>query len=177
MYRHKAMLILFLFLYLWFLSISEFLTSLEIASRILALVRSNSIGDIKKLLSPYPYEQRKIILSTDVCGSSILYQAVGMHLCSSIINFLHECGADPNSFGRENYRKVNCLSKAAALNCRPLIELLLSRCADINGIVSSYETPITNTCFLNREEATKTRVEHGAISFQTLNRNVAQILT
>ena len=136
--------------------------SLKIATRIAQLIPSNSIDDIKQLLSPYSIEQRRFIMSTDVGGSSFLFYAI-LHRSSSVVKyFLDECGADPNSFGTVQCGKQTCLSKAVSLDSKVIVEILLRRGADINGVSFDYKTALATACFMNNLEMTKSLVENGA---------------
>ena len=136
--------------------------SLEIAKRIVHLIPSDSINEIKRLLSPYSFEQRRFIMSTDVSGSSFLFYTI-IHLSSSVLIYLlDECGADPNSFGTVKCRKQTCLSKAVCLNSKVMVEILLRRGADINSVSFGSKTAVTSACFLNNLEMTKFLVENGA---------------
>ena len=167
-------LFVFVFEYIfgiWFY-LSEFIMSLEIAKRIAQLISSDSTNEIKRLLSPYSLEQRRFIMSTDVGGSSFLFYAVLHQSLAVLIYFLDECGADPNSFGTEEYGKRTCLSKAVSLDSMFMVEILLARGADINGVSFGCETAIATACFMNNLEMIKFLVENGAnITIQINNEN------
>ena len=136
--------------------------SLEIAKMIAQLIPSDSIEEIKKLMSPYSLEQRRFIVSTDVSGSSVLFNTI-LHRSSSLVKyFLEECGADPNSFGSEQYGKRTCLTKAVSLDSKIMVEILLRQGADINGVSFGYQTALATACFHNNLEMTKFLVENGA---------------
>ena len=142
------------------------------AKRIAQLIPLNSIDEIKKLLSPYSLEQRRFIMSTDVSGSSFLYYAVAHQSPSVVKYFLAECGADPNSFGRERCGKLTCLSKAVSLDSKVIVEILLARGADINDVSFGYETAVATACTKDNLEMIKFLVENGAkISIKHSNGN------
>ena len=146
--------------------------SLEIARRIAQLIPSDSIDQIKRQLSPYSLEQRRFIMSTDVSGSSFLYYAVAHRSSSVVIYFLDECEADPNSFGTELCGKQTCLSKAVTLDSFFIVEILLARGADINGVSFGYKTAVATACLRNNLEMTKFLVENGAnITVKNTNEN------
>ena len=165
----RLMLSLFSYVSSFALSISEFVMSLEIAKRIAQLIPYNSIDEIRRLMSPYTFEQRRFIMSTEVGGSSFLYDAI-LNGCPLIaIYFLDECGADPNSFGRKHYEKVTCLWKATYLDDKDMVEILLRRGADINGVSFGYRTAITTACFQKNVELARFFVENGAnLSIQNI---------
>ena len=146
--------------------------SLEIAKRIAQLIPSNSVDEIKRLLSPYSLEQRRFIMSTDVSGSSFLYYAVAHRSPLIMKYFLEECEADPNSLGSEQCGKQTCLSKAVSLDSKIMVEILLARGADINGVSFGYETALYTACLMDNLEITKFLVNNGAnISIEHSNRN------
>ena len=146
--------------------------SLEIAKRIAQLIPSDSIDEIKHILSPHSLEQRKFIISSHFSGSSLLFYAITHRSASAIKYFLDECRADPNSFGTEGCGKRTCLSKAVILNDKNIVEILLRRGAYINGISHCHETAVSTACFLNHVEMTKFLAENGAnISYQNKNGN------
>ena len=144
--------------------------SLEIATRIAQLIPSDSVDEIKRLLSPYEFEQRKFIISIDISGSSIFFYAV-LHCSSSVvIYFLDECGADPNSYGIEQCEKRTCLSIAVSLDSKVMVEILLRRGANINHVSFGHKSALATACFMNNLEMTKFLVENGAnISTQDIN--------
>ena len=135
--------------------------SLEIAKRIAQLIPSNSVDEIKRLLCPYSIEQRRFIMSTDVSGSSFLYYAV-THRSSVIKYFLEECGADPNSFGRERCGKQTCLSKAVSLDSKVMVAILLGRGADINDVSFGHKTALCTANTMNNLKMIKFLVENCA---------------
>ena len=136
----------FSFSFSFVLSISEFIMSLEIAKRLAPVIECGTLCEVKELLSPYSFEQRKFILSTDVSGSSFLYHAVLHQSYSMAKYFLEECGVDPNSFGIGLSGKETCLSKAVSLDSQVIVEILLRHGADINGVSFGYKTAIATAC-------------------------------
>ena len=144
--------------------------SLEIARRITQLIPSDSVDEIKRLLNPYSIDQRRFIMSTDIKGSSMLFYAVLRGSFSIVKYFLDECGADPNSFGTESPGKRTCLSKAVSVDSLVIVDILLRRGANINGVSFGYETALTTACIFNSLEMTKYLVEKGAnISSEHVN--------
>ena len=144
--------------------------SLEIAKRIVQLISSDSIDGIKRLLGPYSLEQRRFIMSTDISGSSILYHAVLSRSSTVAKYFLDECGANPNSFGIEQLKRVTCLSKAVTLDHKDMIETLLKRGANINAVSDRDETALSTACFLNNIELIEFLIENGAnVNHQNCN--------
>ena len=136
--------------------------SLEIAKRIAQLIPSNSVDEIKRLLSPYSLEQRRFIMSTDVSGSSFLYYAVAHRSPLVMKYFLEECEADPNSLGSEQCGKQTCLSKAASLDSKIMAEILLARGADINGVSFGYETALNIACMMDSLKMVRFFIKNGS---------------
>ena len=122
--------------------------SLEIVKRIVDFIRLGQLMKIKQLMNPYSFDQKKLILSIDVSGSSLIYRAVNRCLSAIVTYFLNECGADPNSCGISNYERWSCLPRGIFLDSKDLVEILVSRGAAINTTSLDYKYPISITCAL-----------------------------
>ncbi|GAB1604504.1 protein fem-1 homolog C-like [Argonauta hians] len=110
------------------------------------LMRENHIDRMKKFLSSYSKKERQEIVSTRLCGSTMLFNAANSGNIEQVRYLIQECNADIDQRGKFGRIKCSPLWIAVRRNHLLIVIMLVDYGADINTVAKGGQSALSIGC-------------------------------